>query len=174
MNLDDLVATSAATLRQRLGTRQPRIAVLLGSGWGPLADEVQGICAEAGVAISELSTHLQGQLVAVNPAYDAAFDAFAPEAVRGNPAARQAWAVDQVTKAATAARRLGLSGTVSFTGSLAFPYLYPWPQRPAGLGRALWPARSVVGRSARRGLQPDGARPLSRQPRDTAPGRSAL
>jgi purine-nucleoside phosphorylase len=41
MSLDDLVATSAATLRQRLGTRQPRIAVLLGSGWGPLADEVQ-------------------------------------------------------------------------------------------------------------------------------------
>ena len=97
------------------------------------ADEVLGICAEAGVAITELSTHLQGQLIAVNPAYDAAFDAFAPETVRGNPAARQAWAVDQVTKAATAARRLGLSGTVSFTGSLAFPYLYPWPQRPAGL-----------------------------------------
>lgn len=97
------------------------------------ADEVVGICAEAGIAITELSTHLQGQLVAVNPAYDAAFDAFAPETVRGNPGARQAWAVDQVTKAATAARRLGLSGTVSFTGSLAFPYLYPWPQRPAGL-----------------------------------------
>ena len=38
-------------------------------------------------------------LVAVNPAYDAAFDAFAPETVRGNPAARQAWAVDQLTKA---------------------------------------------------------------------------
>jgi len=55
------------------------------------ADEVLGICAEAGVAITELSTHLQGQLIAVNPAYDAAFDAFAPETVRGNPAARQAW-----------------------------------------------------------------------------------
>ena len=97
------------------------------------ADEVRGICADAGVAITELSTHLQGQLVAVNPAYDAAFDSFAPEAVQGNPAARQAWAVEQVTKAAQAAQRLGLSGTVSFTGSLAFPYLYPWPQRPAGL-----------------------------------------
>lgn len=74
------------------------------------ADEVLGICAEAGVAIAELSTHLQGQLVAVNPAYDAAFDAFAPETVRGNPAARQAWAVDQVIKAATAARRSGAFG----------------------------------------------------------------
>ena len=41
MNLDDLVSTSAALLRQRLGARQPRIAVLLGSGWGPLAEQVQ-------------------------------------------------------------------------------------------------------------------------------------
>lgn len=96
-------------------------------------DEVKGICADAGVEITELSTHLQGQLVAVNPAYDLSFDAFAPAHVQGNPAARQAWAVDQVKKAAVASRRLGLDTTVSFTGSLAFPYLYPWPQRPAGL-----------------------------------------
>ncbi|CUH77520.1 sugar phosphate isomerase/epimerase family protein [Tropicibacter naphthalenivorans] len=96
-------------------------------------DEIKGICADAGVEITELSTHLQGQLVAVNPAYDLAFDAFAPAEVHGKPDARQAWAVDQVKKAAVASRRLGLNTTVSFTGSLAFPYLYPWPQRPAGL-----------------------------------------
>ncbi|AUQ52555.1 Sugar phosphate isomerase/epimerase (plasmid) [Phaeobacter inhibens] len=96
-------------------------------------DEVKGICADAGVAITELSTHLQGQLVAVNPAYDLALDAFAPEQCRGNPVKRQAWAVDQMHKAALASQRLGLSHTVSFTGSLAFPYLYPWPQRPEGL-----------------------------------------
>ena len=96
-------------------------------------DEVAGICADAGVEITELSTHLQGQLVAVNPAYNEAFDAFAPEAVRGNPAARGDWAIDQVKKAAVASRKLGLKHTVSFTGSLAFPFLYPWPQRPEGL-----------------------------------------
>ncbi|UWR59036.1 sugar phosphate isomerase/epimerase family protein [Phaeobacter inhibens] len=96
-------------------------------------DEVKGICADAGVEITELSTHLQGQLVAVNPAYDLALDTFAPEQCRGNPAKRQAWAVDQMHKAALASQRLGLSHTVSFTGSLAFPYLYPWPQRPEGL-----------------------------------------
>ncbi|AUQ64792.1 Sugar phosphate isomerase/epimerase (plasmid) [Phaeobacter inhibens] len=96
-------------------------------------DEVKGICADAGVEITELSTHLQGQLVAVNPAYDLALDAFAPEQCRGNPVKRQAWAVDQMHKAALASQRLGLSHTVSFTGSLAFPYLYPWPQRPDGL-----------------------------------------
>ena len=96
-------------------------------------DEIAGICADAGVEITELSTHLQGQLVAVNPAYNEAFDAFAPEAVRGNPAARTDWAIDQVKKAAVASRKLGLKHTVSFTGSLAFPFLYPWPQRPEGL-----------------------------------------
>ncbi len=96
-------------------------------------DEIKGICADAGVEITELSTHLQGQLVAVHPAYDEVFDAFAPKAVHGNRCARQHWAVDQVKKAAAASRKLGLSTTVSFTGSLAFPYLYPWPQRPPGL-----------------------------------------
>lgn len=96
-------------------------------------DEIRGVCAEAGVEITELSTHLQGQLVAVHPAYDSQFDGFAPEAVRGNPKARQQWAVSQVLAAAKASRHLGLDVTVSFTGALAFPYLYPWPQRPAGL-----------------------------------------
>jgi sugar phosphate isomerase/epimerase len=69
----------------------------------------------------------------VNPAYDLAFDAFAPADCRGNPKKRQAWAVDQLMKAAVASERLGLTNTVSFTGSLAFPFLYPWPQRPEGL-----------------------------------------
>ncbi len=95
--------------------------------------DVRGICAEAGVEITELSTHLQGQLVAVHPAYDLAFDAFAPAEVHGNPKARQEWAVGQMLKAARASRNLGLDVSVSFSGSLAFPYLYPWPQRPAGL-----------------------------------------
>ncbi len=40
MNNDTLTA-SVATLRQHLGPRQPRLAVLLGSGWGPFADQVQ-------------------------------------------------------------------------------------------------------------------------------------
>jgi sugar phosphate isomerase/epimerase len=96
-------------------------------------DEVKGICADAGVAITELSTHLQGQLVAVHPAYDAQFDGFAPPEVHNNPKARQAWAVEQMELAAKASKNLGLAASVSFSGALAFPYLYPWPQRPAGL-----------------------------------------
>jgi len=96
-------------------------------------DELKGVAAENGVAITELSTHLQGQLVAVNPAYDAAFDAFAPPAVHGKPKERQAWAVEQMLLAAKASRNLGLDASVSFTGALAWPFVYPWPQRPQGL-----------------------------------------
>jgi sugar phosphate isomerase/epimerase len=97
------------------------------------ADEISGTVAAHGLAITELSTHLQGQLVAVHPAYDALFDGFAAPHVRGNPQARQEWAVGQVKAAAKASRRLGLTTHASFSGALAWPYLYPWPQRPAGL-----------------------------------------
>jgi sugar phosphate isomerase/epimerase len=100
---------------------------------GTYCDELLGVLAEAGVELTELSTHLQGQLVAVNPAYDLAFDGFAPEAVRGKPAARQEWAVQQLLYAAKASANLGVSAHASFSGALAWPYLYPWPQRPAGL-----------------------------------------
>ena len=96
-------------------------------------DEIVGVARENGVAITELGTHLQGQLVAVHPAYDEAFDGFAPEAFRKNPKARQAWAVEQMKLSAKASKRLGLKSNVSFPGALAWPFLYPWPQRPAGL-----------------------------------------
>ena len=96
-------------------------------------DDVKGVCSEAGVEITELSTHLQGQLVAVHPAYDSQFDGFAPPEVHGNPKARQQWAVEQMMFGAKASKNLGLKASVSFTGALAFPYLDPWPQRPAGL-----------------------------------------
>lgn len=96
-------------------------------------DQVAGVAKKHGLVITELSTHLQGQLVAVNPAYDEAFDAFAPAEVKGKPKARQAWAVDQLMMAAKASQHLGLAATVTFPGALAWPYVYPWPQRPEGL-----------------------------------------
>lgn len=96
-------------------------------------DDIKGQAAENGIAITELSTHLQGQLVAVHPAYDTAFDGFAHPSVRGNPKARAEWAAGQVRKALTASRNLGLTAQATFSGALAWPYLYPWPQRPAGL-----------------------------------------
>lgn len=95
--------------------------------------EFQGRARENGVEVTELSTHLQGQLVAVHPAYDGPFDGFAPAGVHANPGARQDWAVDQVRLALQASRNMGLPAMVTFSGALAWPYLYPWPQRAPGL-----------------------------------------
>lgn len=97
------------------------------------ADEIKGIVNAAGLEITELSTHLQGQLVAVNPAYDALFDGFAPENLRNNPAARTEWAVQQLKYAARASQNLGLNAHATFSGALLWHTVYPWPQRPAGL-----------------------------------------
>ncbi|HCL04989.1 MAG TPA: AP endonuclease [Chitinophagaceae bacterium] len=97
------------------------------------ADEIKGIVEAAGMQITELSTHLQGQLVAVHPAYDVMFDGFAPENVRGNAKARTEWAVQQLQYAAKASANLGLNAHATFSGSLLWHTVYPWPQRPAGL-----------------------------------------
>lgn len=118
----------------QLPTLDPRfIDLKLAAESQTYADELRGTVQAAGLEITELSTHLQGQLVAVNPVYDTLFDGFAPEAVRGNPVARQAWAVQQLIYAAKASRRLGLTAHATFSGALLWPYVYPWPQRPAGL-----------------------------------------
>jgi len=96
-------------------------------------DDLLGQAALYGVEITELSTHLQGQLLAVHPAYDLAFDGFAPPEVHNDPKARRLWALEQMLLAARASNNLGLSQHATFSGALAWPYLYPWPQRPAGL-----------------------------------------
>jgi len=88
-------------------------------------EDLQSVVAEHGLVISELSTHLQGQLIAVHPAYDAIFDAFAPEEVHGNPRARTLWAHDQLQFAAKASSNLGLTAHATFSGALAWPYFYP-------------------------------------------------
>jgi sugar phosphate isomerase/epimerase len=97
------------------------------------ADEIKGVVNSHGLQITELSTHLQGQLVAVNPAYDDLFDAFAPAEVHKNPKARQEWAVQQLKYAAKASQNLGLTEHATFSGALLWPMVYPWPQRPAGV-----------------------------------------
>ena len=96
-------------------------------------DALRNRLAGAGLEITELSTHIQGQLVAVHPAYDEVHDSFCPDNLRGNPKARQEWAVAQLLLAAKASRNLGLDRMATFSGALAWPFLYPWPPRPAGL-----------------------------------------
>ncbi|WP_236973566.1 sugar phosphate isomerase/epimerase family protein [Membranihabitans maritimus] len=96
-------------------------------------DELKGIAAEEGIQITELSTHLQGQLVAVHPAYNELFDGFAPEEVHGKPKERTEWAVQQLKYAAAASRNMGIDVHGTFSGALIWQTVYPWPQRPKGL-----------------------------------------
>ncbi|HWT66099.1 MAG TPA: sugar phosphate isomerase/epimerase [Terracidiphilus sp.] len=96
-------------------------------------DEILGVLSEAGLELTELSTHLQGQLVASHPAFDLALEGFAPPELAHNATARQEWAVQQLLWAAQASRNLGLKAHATFSGALAWPFFYPWPQRPAGL-----------------------------------------
>lgn len=95
--------------------------------------EVAGIVAGAGLEITELSTHIQGQLVAVHPAYDQMFEGFAPPELKGKPDERTDWAVQQMKMAAKASERFGLKAHASFSGALLWQAVYPWPQRPPGL-----------------------------------------
>jgi sugar phosphate isomerase/epimerase len=97
------------------------------------ADEIKGLVNECGLEITELSTHLQGQLVAVNPAYDLLFDGFAPASVHNNPKARTEWAVQQLKYGAMASKNMGLTAHATFSGSLLWHTWHPWPQRPEGL-----------------------------------------
>jgi len=96
-------------------------------------DEVKGIVSSHGMEITELSTHLQGQLVAVAPAYNEMFDAFAPAEVHGKPKERTEWAKQQLRYAAQASAHLGLTAHATFSGALIWQTMYPWPQRPDGL-----------------------------------------
>lgn len=95
--------------------------------------EVKDTLARYGLELTDLSTHLQGQLVAVHPVYDEMFDGFAPPELHGKPDERQKWAVNQLMLAAKASKNLGLTTHGTFSGALLWPFMYPWPQRPAGL-----------------------------------------
>ncbi len=107
--------------------------VALGAESQTYCDDIKGLLAEHGLEITELSTHLQGQLLAVHPAYDSLFADFAPAELKDSPAGRREWAESQLRAAAKASRNLGLTAHATFSGALAWPYMYPWPQRPAGL-----------------------------------------
>ncbi len=96
-------------------------------------DELKAKVQSYGLEITELSSHLQGQLVAVHPAYNEMFDGFAPANLRGNYAARTQWAIQQLKWAAKASQHLGIDVHATFSGALLWHTIYPWPQRPAGL-----------------------------------------
>lgn len=95
-------------------------------------DQLLALCQRYQIQITELSTHLQGQLMAVHSAYNELYQGFAPAHLQ-TEVQKQQWATEQLLLAAQASKRLGLSSHVTFSGALLWHTAYPWPQRPAGL-----------------------------------------
>ncbi len=94
-------------------------------------DEWLGHLREIGLEVSELSAHLQGQVLAMHPAYEIAFQPFYPEGLKDK--ARTGWAVDRLKKAVKASANMGLTSVPVLSGGFAWHMVYPWPQRPEGM-----------------------------------------
>jgi len=94
-------------------------------------DEIRGILADRNLEIIELAAYLQGQCMAMHPAYEKLFQPFYPDGL--NDIQRTAWSTDQIKKTIDASVLLGTQNISVLSGSLAWPFLYPWPQRTEGL-----------------------------------------
>ena len=84
-----------------------------------------------GLEVIELASYLQGQVLAVHPAYELLFQSFYPKGL--NDRARMDWAADQLRKTIIASVNFETTNISVLSGGLAWPYLYPWPQRSNGL-----------------------------------------
>ena len=94
-------------------------------------DDYRGRLAELGLQPTELTGYLQGQVLAVHPAYEVMFEAFHPPGLRGD--VRTAWATDQLRKVIRASVRMGTKCVPVLSGAFAWHLMYPWPQRPPGI-----------------------------------------
>ncbi len=118
----------------QIPTTDPRLIDLVKAAESQTyCDELKGKINSYGLEITELSTHIQGQLVAVHPAHDIMFDVFAPQHLKENYKGRTEWAIQQLKHAAIASQRLDLKAHATFSGSLLWPAIHPWPQQPKGL-----------------------------------------
>ena len=94
-------------------------------------DEQTGALAEHGLELVELASYLQGQVMAMHPAYEKLFQPFYPDGLGDQK--RVEWATQQLKMTVDASVRMGTTNISVLSGGLAWPYLYPWPQRSAGL-----------------------------------------
>lgn len=94
-------------------------------------DDYRALLDGLGLQPTELAAYLQGQVLAVHPAYEVGFEAFHPPGLRGE--ARTQWAAAELAKSIRASANLGLRNIPVLSGGFAWHLAYPWPQRPAGL-----------------------------------------
>src|SRR5690606_26542855 len=72
-----------------------------------------------------LGAHLIGQLV-LDP-NDHRTDAWVPGELAGDPEGKRAWAIEEMKRAARAAKRFGVKVVNGFTGSPIWHFIYPFP-----------------------------------------------
>jgi sugar phosphate isomerase/epimerase len=94
-------------------------------------DDLKASLAAIGLEITELAAHLQGQVLAIHPAYETAFAPFYPDDL--DDTARVEWATAQLIESVKASANMRLKAVPVLSGALAWHMMYPWPQRPAGL-----------------------------------------
>ncbi len=94
-------------------------------------DDWRSRVADCGVQLTELNASLAGQVLAIHPAYEVAFQGFYPPGL--DDRARVAWATEKLQQSVRAAANLGTKCLPVLSGGLAWHLAYPWPQRPAGL-----------------------------------------
>ena len=94
-------------------------------------DEYLGKLKEKGLECIELAAYLQGQVMAMHPAYENMFEAFYPKSM--NSKQRTEWATNQLKKVISASEKMGTKNISVLSGSFAWHTFYPWPQRPEGL-----------------------------------------
>src|SRR5579872_5942459 len=94
-------------------------------------DDYRARLQSAGVVITDLAAYLQGQVLAMHPAYETLYQAFHPPGLMG--ADRTEWAAGELRKCFLASAHLGLRNVPVLSGGFAWHLNYPWPQRPAGL-----------------------------------------
>ena len=94
-------------------------------------DDVRGRLKGLGLEPTELAGYLQGQVLAVHPAYEIMFEAFHPPGLTGE--SRTEWATDQLRKCVLASVNMGTENVPVLSGGFAWQMVYPWPQRPQGI-----------------------------------------
>ncbi|MEO6848837.1 MAG: sugar phosphate isomerase/epimerase [Chthoniobacterales bacterium] len=94
-------------------------------------DEYRGKLKEMGLEVTEIGGYLQGQVLAVHPAYEVGFEGFHPKGLKG--AVRTEWARGELKKCILASENFGLRNIPVLSGGFAWQMAYPWPQRPQGI-----------------------------------------
>lgn len=90
-------------------------------------EQYKGVLHENGLEMIELASYLQGQVMAIHPAYEMLCQSFYPAGLKDKE--RVQWATQELQKTTRASKHFGTATISVLSGGLAWPYMYPWPQR---------------------------------------------